>query len=429
MTIGSFIVERFAEISTIVLHIYFLYRTLDVKAGIKKQVLAGALFVCIRMAYYFLGLEYRPYFSVLAGIIYASFVFVGQIRAYMIWVIISVVLDGIVETTIISFYLLLPNTVIEQVDSYGIIRILLIFVAKTILFSVYYLITRKIDKSNPINWPDYFPLFIVPAGCWVLLEVVFQFGDMLMGRVSSPLLAFGSLVLLLIMASVIALYNRLTGNGKELAQSKLQLRTAEMTQDHISQINDMYARLSTIRHDLHNHFAAISGYLNAKDYTALEQYIGKLTNFAVEIQEYVKHPVLNALICSRVAVAKDANIDFTANITLPDNLQIADVDLCILVSNILDNAFEANEKAVEPRFINLCTRVVNSYWVVACRNATCEQGRFRATGSLKSTKVAAGVHGIGTKQIQKIAEKCGGFVTYRHENYEFTTLVTIKLPA
>lgn len=429
MSIVTLVVDRFAEISTIALHIYFLYRTLDTKVGTKKQVMAGIIYNFIRVAYYISGAGFRPYFSVIAGVIYAGFVFAGTYKAYIVWTIIPVVLDGIVETTIIYFYLLLPDTIAEQVDSFGIVRIMLIIADRITLFLVFYIITRKIEKSHPISWHDCFPLLTVPIGCWVLLEVIFQFGNSLTDRISAPLAASGCLFLMLIMADFIALYNWLTASGKELAQSKLQLRTAEMTQNHISQINDMYAKLSTIRHDLHNHFVAMSGYLNAKDYTALEQYIAYFTEFDMEIHEYVKHPVLNALISSRGAAAQKENIDFSINIVLPENLQIEDVDLCILISNILDNAFEANQKAVKPQFINLQASVVNSYWVVACRNATHEQGRFRASGSLKSTKEDEGIHGIGTKQIQKIAEKYGGFVTYRHENYEFATLVTIKLPA
>jgi sensor histidine kinase regulating citrate/malate metabolism len=170
----------------------------------------------------------------------------------------------------------------------------------------------------------------------------------------------------------------------------------------------------------------MTGYLKDGDYPALERYMGDLTGFGMEIQGYVKHPELNALISSRAAAAKKADIDFSADISLPANYQVADVDLYVLFGNILDNAFEAGEKAAAPRFVNLRTRVENSYWVVVCRNATREQGRLRTVGHMKSTKDAEGIHGIGTKQIQKIAERYGGFVTYRHENYEFTTLATIK---
>lgn len=425
MNIGIYIVERFAEISIIVLHIYFLYRTLDTKIGRKEQIVVGIVFVCIRMAYYTLGLPYRPYFSVTAGMIYASFVFIGKFKSYAIWTIIPVALDGIVETAIISLYLLLPNTFSEQVDSYGLVRIIIICASRIVLFIVYYFITRRVDKSHTMKWHDCFPLLIVSAGCWILLELIFQLSNAL--ESTSPLLASVSIILILVMASMISLYNWFTVNGNELAQSKLQLRTAEMTQDHINQIQDIYLKLSAVRHDLNGHFSAISGYLNEKDYKALEQYIGNLTEFDVGTQEYAKHPVLNALISSKKKIAQNLNINFTAQIEMPDDLPISDVELCILISNILDNAFEANKKMVESPSIDLCTCVVNSYWAIACRNSTDKERRFRTAGSLKSTKEEDGVHGIGTKQIQSIAEKSGGFVTYRHKNHEFTTLVMIKL--
>lgn len=428
MNLCSFLFERFSELTTITLHMYFLYCIMDTKANLKKQVIVGILFTFIRMVHYMLGTGNRPFIAVFTAIIYASFIFVGNIKEYTAWAIILVVLDGIVDAVMISIYLLFPNTAATQVDEPGLIRVIITLAAKGILFTVYHLITRKVDKEHIMQWRDFGPLLIVPIGCWIMLEVVFTGIDVLPVNMSQSLLAAGCVVLLLIVASTILLYNRTTADGKELAQSRLLLRTAEMTKDHIDQINDMYLKLSAIRHDLKNHFSAVSGFLNAKDYDALERYMADLVDFDMEMHEYVKHPVLNALIGSRVSLANNINIDFTVNMSLPEELPMTDVDLCILISNILDNAFEASAKSTKPRFIDLCTRVVKSYWVIACRNTTHEQIRFRSSGSLKSTKADYSVHGIGTKQIQKIAEKCGGFVTYRHENYEFTTLVTIKLP-
>jgi hypothetical protein len=427
MTIQPFIAERLAEVSIIVLHIFFLYRTLDTKVGSHKQLIAAAVLVFIRTAYYAVGFGYRPLFSVLAGIMYASFVFAGQLRAYLIWTIIPVVLDGIVETAIVGAYLLLPNTAASQVDSYGFARIMLLIVARLALFAIYYWITRKIYKGHLISWQDCFPSLIVPVGCWALLEILFAFSNSAAGRMSSSLLTAGSVVLLSVMSNGIALYNRITADGKELTPSRLQLRTAELTQDHINQINDVYSKLSTVRHDLQGHFAAISGYIAKQDLNAIRDYMENIAYIDTEALEYAKHPVVNALIGSKAATAENSKIDFTVQIEMPDNLPISDVDLCILLSNILDNAFEANERLAEPRFVNLCTRVVNSYWVVACRNSTCEQRWIKTTDSLKSTKDSAGAHGIGTKQIQSIAEKSGGFVSYRHEGFEFTTLAMIKL--
>jgi len=429
MILLEFIVERFSELSTIALDMFFLYRTLDTKINKKKQIIVGLIFICVRIAYYAIGFGFRPYFSVVAGLIYAYFVFSGKFRMHLIWRVMSVVLEGITDALIIGIYLLLPNTSAVKIESFSIDRMIIIIVAKIILFALYYLITQKIDKNVNLKWQDCVFLLLVPVGCWALLEVIFECSDKLPVNMSQSLMTIGSLVLAVIIVSVVALYNRFSTNLKKLAHSELQLRTAEMTKEHISEINEIYSRISTIHHDLHNHFSVISGYIKAKEYDALEDYVADLTDEDTTLTGFVKHSVLDTLISTRAKIAKQENIRFTANIVLPEVLPVSDVDLCILISNVLDNAFEANQQVTsQPHFIYLNTRIINSYWAIACQNATREKGNLRSFGSLKSTKRSTGVHGIGTKQIQVIAEKTGGFVTYTHENYEFSVLALLKLP-
>jgi len=55
-----------------------------------------------------------------------------------------------------------------------------------------------------------------------------------------------------------------------------------------------------------------------------------------------------------------------------------------------------------------------------------QEGRMLSTASLPSTK-KGGLGGIGTKQLQRIAEATGGHVAFKLENCEFSTLVMIKM--
>ena len=427
MNIVAFIVERFAELSTIIFSMFFLYRVLDTKISIKKQIIVGTVFICASMFYFYMNLGYNPYFSLFTGLIYAQIVFAGKFRTNLFWNMIAIVMDGVVDASVISVFLLLPDASIAQAGLPGIERTVIILVSKSILLLLYYIITLRVDKSDLIQGLDSIFLFLIPVGCWTMLELQFKYGNELASDISQPLFAVGSITLFVIITSVVITYNRITSYFKEAARSKIHLRIAETTQEHIGQINDLYMQLSAVRHDLHNHFSAISGYIKAKEYERLEEYVGNLTDITASAAEHVPHPVLNSLIGAKITMAQAAGIQFTTDIVLPEKLPIHDVDLCILFSNILDNAFEANQNAFEPRFIHLNTRIVNSYWVIACRNATRKKGRFRSSGSLKSTKPAIGVHGIGTREIKAIAESTGGFVTYRYENQEFCTLVTLKL--
>jgi len=427
MIIFEFFVERFAELSTILLSMFFLYRTLDTKINWKKQIIAGLIFVCVRSAYYIIGFGFRPHFSIAAGLLYAHFVFYGKFRMHLIWGIIAVVIEGIIDVLIVGIYLLLPNTSELQIASPSADRMIFLIVAKVILVAVYYLTTKNIDKSAAVQWENCIFLLLITIGCGAMLEIFFTYEDELPVNTFYLLMTIASLVLAVIIVSVVVLYNRLTVNAKKLAHSELQVRTAEMTKEHIDEINEMYSRISTIHHDLHNHFSVISGYITAKKYGDLEDYITNLADKDTMLSGFVTHPVLDTLISTRAKIAKQENIHFTANIELPEVLPISDVDLCILISNILDNAFEANSKTSQSHFIYLNTRIINSYWAVACQNATREKGNLRSYGNLKSTKKSTVMHGIGTKQIQAIAEKTGGFVTYKHENYEFSVLALLQM--
>jgi sensor histidine kinase regulating citrate/malate metabolism len=194
-------------------------------------------------------------------------------------------------------------------------------------------------------------------------------------------------------------------------------------------MNDLYDRLSAVQHDLKNHFFAISGYLKIGDYRAAEEYADSVSSLDIFffLAMYSTHPILNALIGARRAAADEGDIEFIIDIEMPGELPISDVELCILFGNLIDNAFEANESAFEPRYISISAKTVGGYWAVACRNGTREKAKICSTGSLKSTKKEQGPHGIGTKQIHKIADATGGYVAYNQENYEFTALVMLKL--
>ena len=112
-----------------------------------------------------------------------------------------------------------------------------------------------------------------------------------------------------------------------------------MVKEHIGEIKEINSRISAIYHDWHNQIIAIAGYIKAKEYIELENYVDDLADEDMMISGVVKHPVLDVLISTRAKTARKKRIDFIANIELPEVLPISDVDLCILVGNILDNAF------------------------------------------------------------------------------------------
>lgn len=96
-----------------------------------------------------------------------------------------------------------------------------------------------------------------------------------------------------------------------------------------------------------------------------------------------------------------------------------DVDICILFSNLIDNAIEANQKCSGERFLSIQTTRKLSILMVAISNRA--NGELNKSGNiLKSTKDNSKEHGIGTQNIFSIIEKYHGEYHIVTENDTFS---------
>lgn len=105
------------------------------------------------------------------------------------------------------------------------------------------------------------------------------------------------------------------------------------------------------------------------------------------------------------------------------------VDLCIILSNALDNALEACAQIedVEERFVTLKITETPESLVISVVNPV-EKESVRRCLTFVSTKKDGANHGIGLKSIRSTAEKYRGEVLARCEQKRFTLLVRLNFP-
>ena len=127
-----------------------------------------------------------------------------------------------------------------------------------------------------------------------------------------------------------------------------QAKHAELLQSHIEETR-------RARHDLHHHILALNGFLQARDWTQLEKYLKDYTAHIPETQSvFCKDPALNALLCHYHENAKEAHIDTSFTVSLPEQLPFPSTDLCVILGNLLENAVEACARMHSPeKFIRL----------------------------------------------------------------------------
>ena len=418
--------------------VFLFYRLWETKVSAKKQVIACSVFLILRLLFRLHLTTYSPILFLggillvlIVELLFFKYVFLGKVRVFILWSVIITFFDGISSAVAGGLFLALTDFPIGSLYSgYANVGGIIAFnMHNALKLLIFYFITLKTDKSHILSIKESIMLAVVPAIGFIFpLAVFINIQELLPADSYAQAVLVAGAFLLLISAFHVAFYNRTITNNKEKYELQLQSKMQDMTKTHITQIHEVYGKLEDLQHGLRNHFGAITGYINAEKINELKAYVEKITQDSIDIYTYCKNPVLNALVSAKAKIAREENIEFTVNIALPFALPISDVDLCILVGNLLDNAFEAKENHIHGYYVDLTIKWVDAYCVISCKNKSDKPEDFTSFQNLQSTKTDnEHTHGIGTRQIQKVAEDTGGFVTYKHEAGEFSALVMLKL--
>ena len=234
------------------------------------------------------------------------------------------------------------------------------------------------------------------------------------------IVAFGA-VLISVILTIIILKNKYDKRLSDFQDSVLKKQRDE--------VQNIYQTMRAWRHDYHNHMQAIKALLSMGKKEELSEYLDNLEKDldSIDIAIRTGNVGLDAILSSKVSIARKNNIEVNCTAKVPADLKISDVHLCAIVGNLLDNAIEACEKITDgtaPRFIRIYIGLFKSQLYISVSNATCEKHRRRLS-ELVTSKL--GEHGFGLRRIDKLAEKYDGFVNRKNEPGIFATEVMLPL--
>ena len=214
---------------------------------------------------------------------------------------------------------------------------------------------------------------------------------------------------------------------KELAE--LKEKQAELLERDYNVLNKAYSENAKTFHDMHNHIGAVRSLLTAEKYDKAIEYLDDLQKpvSGITSDVWTGDETVDYLINSRIAAAQNENISFETQIEFPKGTNIGGADLCAVLGNLLDNAFDAVRKdsSSESRSIRLIIRRINCMLVIKVANTF--SGELRASdGKLKTTKTEKGLHGWGIESARTAAEKYSGTVQTTAENGVFTAVATMS---
>ena len=201
----------------------------------------------------------------------------------------------------------------------------------------------------------------------------------------------------------------------------------KLLKNEVDEVHNLYLTMRGWRHDYHNHMQSVKAYLAMNNLAEARAYLDALEqdlediNLLFNTGNINADAVLNAKIS--LAVKKGIKVDYKA--VVPKTLAVSDIDLCVVIGNLIDNAVEACEKvAPEHQFIRLYIGILQKQLYLSVSNATCETVRKFDEQYISSKR---GNHGHGLKRINKIVDKYGGFINRKNEPGVFVTEIMLPL--
>lgn len=234
------------------------------------------------------------------------------------------------------------------------------------------------------------------------------------------IIIFGAIAVILLTFLCCAVFIRLMNRRMTAYQN-------DLAEKHYEEVEGMYRQMRGWRHDYKHHIQTMKAHLALKQYEELDDYLNDLDTDLTAVDTVLKtgNVRIDAVLNSKLAVAKARGIHVNAKAIVPRQLKINEVDLCVVIGNLLDNAMEGClEAPPEKQFIRVYLEVLKEQLYIYVSNSMADNV-YRKNGQYLSTK--QGNHGFGLMRIDRVVGKYNGFLKRQHEEGVFATEIMLPL--
>lgn len=396
------------QILWLILYWYYIEQTGSIETGIGKRLLgfclsAGilTLSICLPscfvwilltvfMLLYDLFFDKEPFYTqlrqiLLPGLFIAAVSFWGAHPLFISGTVSSFLLHG--PVTLLFLFLLAKKRSSLRVVS-GILTLVIYFLVSAFLWLV--------GKDGLLQIPESLRNLLLWGG--VLLETL----------------------LFLVMEGTLYLYKR----GYE---SQTEQFRRDLMEHQYEEIKGVYMDMRGWRHDYHNHMQVMKAQLALGNLEEIHDYLNALEKELNRVDTLVKsgNLMVDAILNSKLTLARRHKISVNCSTKIPERISVDDVDLCIILGNLIDNAMEACMQLEDnARFLRIYMKVNKSQLYLSIQNSAKEEPDFDEQNYITKKR---GNHGLGMKRVQTAVEKYHGYLNLANEPGIFAAEVTMPL--
>lgn len=200
----------------------------------------------------------------------------------------------------------------------------------------------------------------------------------------------------------------------------------ELIETHYSEVENMYKQMRGWRHDYRNHIQTMKAYAASGDMDSIKAYLDELDTDLSSVDTVIKtgNAMADAILNSKISLAKSKHIQVKADAHIPLALKTSELDLCVIIGNLFDNAIEASLALSEDkRLIRVYMDMKNTQLYISFTNFTATKKQMKTNGRFQTTKGEG--HGFGLVRIDTIVERLEGYISRNSEDGAFTTEILL----
>ena len=305
-------------------------------------------------------------------------------------------------------------------------RVLGIVLTNTLYLVTAYILTRFFHDKIKLKKEEYIIIIIF----YIIFLIVVLLSIAMSRNVDFSLIwqkTFLILDMLMFIANIIVLKMIFHINQQNHYEMENALLYMQITQQEkrIREEEKNYREVQLLRHDLKRYLVTYRQLLQEGKYEVIEADIDKIlgkrlnTNHCV----YTENTILNAVICEKMEQCSIKNIKIEVQVNADKDMD--SIEYGVVLSNLLDNAIEAEEQEKEEnRYICLNMGVEQNMIHLVVSNYISESV-LQNNALLETSKKNKQLHGIGLRGVKEFVNNKEGEIEIFEENHMFVVHICV----
>lgn len=402
----------------------------------RKKMMADGICILLMTCYTSLCMYNIVYLPDILVFIFPLFygIYVADEKWYVVtfWSIIIMLLFLLIISLSLHLFISIPGINYNELMGNSIIR--LVFVVSTnMVLTLIVCITKQISRDYSRPYWSILGLFLLVIISLLIIEESLYYLQIDMefeNAIIKSSFFWGYMGLLFCTVGIVSLFHIMMKSIEKEHCYRGELASITQTKQYQKELEQLYDRLITIKHDIKHHFQIMESILIHENQEKMREYFNEyLKKSEMTDLFHTGSQSVDALLLAKSIRMKQKNIEFRYSPYPLDSLPIDETDFCTLLGNILDNAIEGVLRIDSANITHVINLAFSRSWdmfYIYCKNPCNESTIISESEGLLSSKRKDSLKmGIGMRSIKRIVYMSEGRYTYSIENGFFVTKIVL----